>query len=92
MFQMHLISGIPDGWQGCESPPNKLNVKTGPLPSLYFGIYYSFGFSRLQGCGVGSPVIRLRLLVISIIRLQLRLRPDSDLQLYELLKLIILFR
>jgi len=37
-----------------------------------------------QGCGVGSPVIRLRLLAISIIRLQLRLRlrTDSDLQLY----------
>jgi len=33
-----------------------------------------------QGCGVGSPVIRLR--AISIIRLQLRLRADSDLQLY----------
>ena len=31
-----------------------------------------------QGCGVGSPVIRL--LAISII--QLRLRTDSDLQLY----------
>jgi len=27
-----------------------------------------------QGCGVGSPVIRLRL--------RLQLRPDSDLQLY----------
>jgi len=37
-----------------------------------------------QGCGVGSPVIRLRLriLAISIILLQLRLRTDSDLQLY----------
>jgi len=41
-----------------------------------------------QGCGVGSPVIRLRLLAISIIRLRLqlrlrlRLRTDSDLQLY----------
>jgi len=31
-----------------------------------------------QGCGVGSPVILLRLRAISIIRLQ----PDSDLQLY----------
>jgi len=31
----------------------------------------------LQGCGVGSPVIRLRLLAISIIRLQLRLRPSA---------------
>jgi len=46
MFEMHLISGIPDGWQGCK-PPAKLNIKTGPLPNLYFGIYYSFGFSRL---------------------------------------------
>ena len=43
MFEMHLISGITD-----EPPPlAKLNVKTGPLRSLYFGIYYSFGFSRL---------------------------------------------
>jgi len=46
MFEMHLINGITDGWQGCEPPPLKLNVKAGPLPSLYFGIYYSFGFSR----------------------------------------------
>jgi len=43
MFEMHLISGITD-----EPPPlAKLNVKTGPLRSWYFGIYYSFGFSRL---------------------------------------------
>jgi len=45
MFEMHLISGITD------EPPRthlaKLNVKTGSLRSLYFGIYYSFGFSRL---------------------------------------------
>ena len=44
MFEMHLISGITD------EPPRplaKLTVKTGPLPSLYFGIYYSLGFSRL---------------------------------------------
>ena len=48
MFEMHLISGITDGWQECEPPPPAmLNVKTGPLRSLYFGIYYSFGFSRL---------------------------------------------
>jgi len=34
MFEMHLISGITDGWQGCEPPPPaKLNVKTGTLPS-----------------------------------------------------------
>jgi len=43
MFEMHMISGITD-----EPPPfAKLNVKTRPLRSLYFGIYYSFGFSRL---------------------------------------------
>jgi len=48
MYEMHLISGISDGWQGCEPPsPAKLNVKIGPLPSLYIGIYYPFGFSRL---------------------------------------------
>jgi len=40
--EMHLISGIID-----EPPPAKLNVKTRPLRSLYFGIYYSFGFRRL---------------------------------------------
>jgi len=38
MFEMHLISGIVEGWQGCELPPAKLNVKTGPLPCFYFGI------------------------------------------------------
>jgi len=28
MFEMHLISVVIDGWQGCElSPPAKLNVK-----------------------------------------------------------------
>ena len=49
VFEMHLISGITDEWQGCEPPPPlaKLNVNTGPVPSLCFGIYYSFGFSRL---------------------------------------------
>jgi len=30
------------GGRGANRPPGKLNVKTGPLPSLYFGIYYSF--------------------------------------------------
>jgi len=32
MFEMHLISGIADGWQGRETqrPPAKRNVKTGP--------------------------------------------------------------
>jgi len=32
MFEMHLISDI--------TRPVKLNVKTGPLTSLYFGVYY----------------------------------------------------
>ena len=44
MFEMHLISGITDE---PSRPLAKLNVKNGPRRSLYFGIYYSFGFSRL---------------------------------------------
>jgi len=49
MFEMHLISGPTGGWQGARTaPPAKLNVNTGTLPNLYFGIInYSFGFSRL---------------------------------------------
>ena len=49
MFEMHLISGITDGGRCANLPPAKLNVKSGPrpLPSLYFCIYYCFGFSRL---------------------------------------------
>jgi len=43
MFEMHLISG-----RGANRSPAKPNVKTRPLPSLYIGIYYSFGFSRLM--------------------------------------------
>jgi len=35
------------GGRGANRLPAKLNVKTEPLPSLYFGIYYSFGFSRM---------------------------------------------
>jgi len=61
MFEMHLISGITDWWQGCESPPPvKLNIKNGPLPILYIGIYYSFGFSRYFFCvfGVFSGIFR----------------------------------
>jgi len=60
MFEMHLISGITDGWQGCEPPPVKLDVKTGPLPNLYFDIYYSFGFSRLFFCVFRSVFRRFR--------------------------------
>jgi len=44
MFEMHLISGISDK---LPPPPAKLNAKTWPLRSLYFGIYYSFGFNKL---------------------------------------------
>jgi len=36
------------------APPAKINVKTGPLPILYFDIYYSFGFSTLLFFGVFS--------------------------------------
>jgi len=35
------------GGSGTAPPPAKRNVKTRPLPSLYFGICYSFDFSRL---------------------------------------------
>ena len=48
------VWNAPDQWPNWRvagartSPPAKLNVKTGPLPSLYYGIfYYCFGFSRL---------------------------------------------
>ena len=50
MFEMHLISGITDGWQEYEQTPPKINVKTWPIPGLYFGIYYSFGFNRCFYC------------------------------------------
>jgi len=46
MFDMHLISGITDE-SPAPAPLAKLNLKTGLLRSLYFGIYYSFDFSRL---------------------------------------------
>jgi len=58
MFEMHLISGITDGWQGREPPPAKQHVKTWSLPNLYFGIYYSFGFSRLLFFCVFPSVFR----------------------------------
>jgi len=48
------VWNAPDQWHhwrvaGVRTapPPAKRNVKTGPLPSLYFGICYSFDFSRL---------------------------------------------
>jgi len=47
------VWNAPDKWrnwrgQGCEVPPGKLILyKTGPSPSLYFGIYYSFGFQQV---------------------------------------------
>jgi len=42
------VWNAPDQWHNWRtSPLAKLNVKSGPLRSLYFGIYYSFGFSRL---------------------------------------------
>ena len=45
MFQMHLTTGITDGWQGGGY------VKTEPLPNLYFGIYYSFGLPDVWPSG-----------------------------------------
>ena len=42
------VWNAPDMWHNWRTAsPAKLNVKTGPPPSLYFGIYYSFGFIRL---------------------------------------------
>jgi len=39
MFELHLINGITDGWQGCEMPPLcQAKCKNRALPSLYFGI------------------------------------------------------
>ena len=48
MFEMHLISGITDGWQGWEPTTCQAKCRNrAPTYSLYFGMYYSFGFSRL---------------------------------------------
>ena len=58
------VWNAPDQWHnwrvagGTNRPPVKLNVNTGPLHSLYFGIYYSFGFSRLLFFGVFRSVFR----------------------------------
>jgi len=44
------VWNAPDQWHNWRTAPAplaKLNIKTGSLRSLYFGIYYSFGFSRL---------------------------------------------
>jgi len=46
------------GGRGANRPPAKLNVKTGPLPNLNFGINYSFGFSRLLFFCVFRSVFR----------------------------------
>jgi len=40
-------SGVTDGGQGCEPPPGKLNAKTWPPLSLYFGFSTDLVFSRL---------------------------------------------
>jgi len=34
MFEMHLISGITDGWQGCEPPPCQAKCKNRACPYL----------------------------------------------------------
>jgi len=42
------VWNAPDQWHNWRtSPPCQAKCKTGPLRSLYFGIYYSFGFIRL---------------------------------------------
>ena len=45
------VWNAPDQWHNWRTAPAlalaKIIVKTGPLRSLYFGIYYSFGFRRL---------------------------------------------
>jgi len=48
------VGNAPDQWHNWRvagvrtaPPPAKRNLKTGPLPSLYFGICYAFDFSRL---------------------------------------------
>ena len=55
----------PDQWHNWRMTgvltaplPAKLNVKTGPLPWLYFGIYSSFVFSRLLFFCVFRSVFR----------------------------------
>jgi len=35
------------GGRGENRPPAKKNIKSGPLPCLYFAIYYTFVFRRL---------------------------------------------
>jgi len=45
LVAVHVWNAQWHNWR--TSTLAKLNVKTGPLRSLYFGIYYSFGFSRL---------------------------------------------
>jgi len=67
------VWNAPDQWYnwrvaGVRTVPHaKLNVKTGPLPSLYFGICYFFGFSRLLFFCVFRSVFRwLRFFCIAI--------------------------
>jgi len=51
MFEMHLIIGITDGWQGCEPPPPaKLNEK----PAPYLACILVFTQARRQGLAVGG--------------------------------------
>jgi len=55
------VWNAPDQWHNWRTAPPllaKLNVKTGPLPSFHFGIYYSFGFSRLLFFCVFRSVFR----------------------------------
>jgi len=39
MFEMHLISGITKGWQGCEPPPLPIKMQK---PDPYLGCILAF--------------------------------------------------
>ena len=42
-----MVSAITDGGQGWEPPHGKLNVKTGPPLTLYYGIWCLWVFTKL---------------------------------------------
>jgi len=44
MFEMHLISGITDGWQRCESPPPPCQAKCKNRALTYLVFWYLLFF------------------------------------------------
>ena len=40
MFEMHLVSGITDRWQVCESPPCQAKCKIRAPAPTYFVFWY----------------------------------------------------